>query len=377
LLVTLPTFDNTGVLTASGAGTEITLKAPNGGTLDIRNEGTIVAQGGTVTASLDLGDTGVLALAAGGTVALLGAYAGQSFDFRDGPGTLKLSDAAGATTVTGFTLGDTIDLVATPATIAYSNGTLDAFIGSFPLAHFILPDAGANAQFAAITNDAGDTVITETVPCFAAGTRILTPARHVAVEDLRVGDRVVSGFGGTVAVSWIGRRRVHAARHPDPGSVWPIRLRAGALAPGVPARDLRLSPEHAVHLDGVLVPAGLLVNDTSITREPVAEITYFHVELPQHDLLLAEGAPCESYLDTGNRADFDNAGTVVAVWPRFAGDTADELWRAGACAPQCRAGPRLDAIRAAIDARAATPVRSDPPAARCRPRPALARSAPR
>lgn len=148
--------------------------------------------------------------------------------------------------------------------------------------------------------------------------------------------------GGTGAV----------VRHPNPAMVWPVRACAGALGEGIPARDLLLSPEHAVFLDNVLVPVGLLVNGRTVVQEPCAAITYFHIELPQHDLVVAEGAACESYLDTLNRADFENAGTVITVHPEFTTETANEIWLARACAPQCRSGPALDIIRHRLELRA-------------------------
>ncbi len=69
-----------------------------------------------------------------------------------------------------------------------------------------------------------------------------------------------------------------------------------------------LSPDHAVFVDDVLVPVRHLINGSTIVQEPVAEVTYYHVELATHDVILAEGLPCESYLDTGNRAVFVNGG---------------------------------------------------------------------
>jgi probable HAF family extracellular repeat protein len=185
-------------------------------------------------------------------------------------------------------------------------------------------------------------------PCYGAGTRIATVLGDVAVEALRPGARVVSAFGGSVAVVWVGRRHVACHRHPAPRSVWPVRVHAGAFAPQVPARDLLLSPDHCVYVEGVLIPVRSLINGVTVTREPVDEVVYFHVELPAHDVIFAEGLPAESYLDTGNRRDFDNGGTAGAP----AAETAEGLWRSRACADHVTRGPCHAAAVARLTVRA-------------------------
>ena len=85
----------------------------------------------------------------------------------------------------------------------------------------------------------------------------------------------------------------------------------------MPHRDCLLSPDHAVFIDNALIPIRHLVNGRSIVQERVDEVTYYHVELPPHDVVVAEGLPCESYLDTGNRAAFADAGTAPAKWEIF------------------------------------------------------------
>jgi Hint domain len=191
-----------------------------------------------------------------------------------------------------------------------------------------------------------------TVTCFAMGTLIATPSGATAVDKLRPGELVLTASGEQVPIIWVGHRRFTLAARPD---VAPIRFLAGSLRPNVPSRDLLVSPEHAMGLDGALVPARLLVNGSTILRDAsIAEITYYHIELPRHALLLAEGAAAESWLDTGNRATFANAPVPTDLYGDFEPDLASDAWRTRACAPLVEGGPSLAIIRARIEGRAAT-----------------------
>jgi phospholipase/lecithinase/hemolysin len=180
--------------------------------------------------------------------------------------------------------------------------------------------------------------------CFAAGSRIATPRGPRPVETLRPGDEVTLQSGEAVPVTWIGHRSVTPASLVRPADAWPVRIAAHAFAPGVPSRDLRLSPDHAVWCDGALIPVRYLINGRTVAAQPCDRVTYFHLELARHDIVLAEGLPCESYLDTGNRADFENAGLVTRLRPEFALRT----WQDRACAPLVLDGPRLAAARAGL-----------------------------
>ena len=117
------------------------------------------------------------------------------------------------------------------------------------------------------------------------------------------------------------------------------------------------SPDHAIAEDGVLIPISALINERTIAREPRDAMTYWHVELDAHDVVLAEGLACESYLDTGNRAAFDNSGSTIQLIASFARDTAS-VWEQDACAPLVRRGRILAAVRRRLAARAASPVRA-------------------
>jgi choice-of-anchor A domain-containing protein len=156
----------------------------------------------------------------------------------------------------------------------------------------------------------------EGVVCFMPGTAIATPDGPRPVEALRVGDLVETHGGAPAPVLWIGRQTV-STRFGDAQRILPIRIRAGALGPDMPSRDLLVSPQHAVLVGEVLVQAGALVNGSTIVRESdVPErFTYFHVELADHSLILAEGLPAETFIDHVERLAFDNWDEHLALYP--------------------------------------------------------------
>ena len=145
-------------------------------------------------------------------------------------------------------------------------------------------------------------------PCFLTGTAIATPAGECPVEALKIRDEVLTTQGEPKAVKWIGHRTV-STRFADRLSSFPVLVQAGALAEGVPARDLYLSPDHALLVEGILVHAVALVNGLTIRQldqMPQERFTYWHVELEDHDLILAEGTPAETFVDNLSRRSFDN-----------------------------------------------------------------------
>jgi hypothetical protein len=205
------------------------------------------------------------------------------------------------------------------------------------------------------------TVVAETgVPCFRAGTRILTNRGEVAVEELLVGDLVQTmlgeagqgeaaldktGLGDTGApIIWIGQREVDCARHPKPKQVWPVRVAAGAFGPGRPHTDLFLSPNHAVYVNEVLIPIRHLIDGSTITQVPVDRVTYYHIELPQHDVVLAQGLPAESYLDMKDRSDYANGPGPIRLYPNF----YTRMWEAFGCARLIVTGPEFAVARALV-----------------------------
>ena len=214
-----------------------------------------------------------------------------------------------------------------------------------------------------ITDPAGNPLATppavpaytiESTPCYCPGTLILTERGEVAVERLAVGDRVLTASGASEPIRWIGRRSYGGAFIAGNHLMLPVCIRKGALAAGKPHADLWVSPGHALFIDGQLVPAWRLVNGVSVVQaQAVAEVTYIHAELARHDILVANGAAAESFLDDGCRGQFHNAADSqardAAPMVPFAARLEDGFGlqraqervaaRAGVCVPPEPAGP--------------------------------------
>ncbi|WP_375466175.1 Hint domain-containing protein [uncultured Methylobacterium sp.] len=203
----------------------------------------------------------------------------------------------------------------------------------------------------ATTNNFGQWTV-----CFTSGTRIRTTRGEVAVEDLIVGDLAVTASGGCRPIRWIGHRTMEPRRHPRPEDAQPIRIRAHALGDNHPARDLLISPRHSIALDvlgEVLIPAAALINGSTIVQEDVDSVTYWHVELDSHDLLVAENQPAESYLDLGNR-NFFGQGTVIDIDAVPDATEAAARTHADFCRPFHDGGALVEVVRAQSRLRAET-----------------------
>ena len=186
-----------------------------------------------------------------------------------------------------------------------------------------------------------------TAACYCPGTLIRTEQGDVPIERLRIGDTVTTVSGAHAPIRWIGRRSYGSRFIADNRNVLPVRIRAGALGRNVPRRDLHVSPLHAMFIDGLLVPAASLVNGASITQEEHAsKVEYIHLELARHDVIIAEGASSESFVDDDSRIMFHNVHEYAQLYPDAAPVPAEY------CAPRVTQGYALQAIRARIDARA-------------------------
>ncbi|KQT61695.1 hypothetical protein ASG52_02155 [Methylobacterium sp. Leaf456] len=180
--------------------------------------------------------------------------------------------------------------------------------------------------------------------CFTSGTLIRTSRGNVPIELLRAGEPVITASGEHRPIKWVGYRTLKCHGRTD---LLPIRITAHAFGEGRPARDLFVSPGHALAVDvlgEVLIPAIRLVNGTTITQVERDEVTYLHVELDSHDILLAEGLPAESYLDCGNRRFFTNAeATDLLAVPDARPEGPLPF-----CRPFHEAGPLVDLARARL-----------------------------
>ncbi len=300
-----------------------------------------------------------LELAAGlGSITGIGSQFIQfgSIAFDPGGTWYAAGDAAGLAagqTISGFAAGDTIILDGfTEASFSYVTG-----------AGLEISD-GATTDTLAITGTFGtDSFLvtpvaegTEILLCYLRGTRIMTPSGEVPVEALRIGDPVVTHFGGVQKIKWIGRQSFAPVFIRNNRAKRPVRIAAGALGAGTPKHDLYVSPGHSMLVGGILLLAEALVNGVSITQDWAGdEIHYYQLEFQNHDCVLAEGAWSESFADgPGMRGMFQNAGEFYEMFPGYSAPDAFSM-----CAPRPEGGAALEAALRPVLA-LATPRKAGP-----------------
>ena len=252
-------------------------------------------------------------------------------------------------------IGDIATLNGSILSVMNGNGTVTTLTVR-PLLPEPLGGSGqsyANAMFTATPNAAANNTtitvsgVTDVSDCFRSGTQIATPAGDVPVERLAAGDRVLTHSGEVRRVIWTGSRTI-VFRDNATSELWPIRISPNAFGPGQPCRDLFLSPDHAVFVDGVLIPIRYLINGKTIRQIATDRVTWHHIELEEHDIVLAEGLAAESYLDHGDRGFFADSGKPVRLSPDF----GVRNWEMAGCAPLIVTGPALVIARAMLADRA-------------------------
>ena len=144
------------------------------------------------------------------------------------------------------------------------------------------------------------------IPCFTPGTRIATPRGELCVEDLEVGDRIITRDNGIQEIRWVGVRSLEGEELTKLGHLRPVLIKKGALGNGLPERDMKVSPNHRMLVSNektafyfeeseVLVAAKHLVGLPGVEFTDVAEVTYIHFMFDQHEVVLSDGAWSESF----------------------------------------------------------------------------------
>jgi autotransporter-associated beta strand protein len=261
-----------------------------------------------------------------------------------------------ANNIDGFTSSDVIDLAgianqsSSSADFNYTTNILSVTEGTSIYQLHFDPTQSFAGEYFHLTPDmggAGTDIAESTVACYCRGTSILTDQGEVAVEMLAIGDRVVTASGQTRPIKWIGKRSYGGRFLMGRKDILPIRIEAGAIEDNVPKRDLLISPHHAMLIDGVLIEGKDLVNGVTIAQvEQADKVEYFHIELESHDVLLAEGAASESFIDDDSRGMFHNAHEFAKLYP----DAGQKL--AVYCAPRVEEGPALDQVQRRLRQRA-------------------------
>jgi Ca2+-binding RTX toxin-like protein len=187
------------------------------------------------------------------------------------------------------------------ATFTRSDGTGSVTVNDWSL--------GNNSVTDGTTNSTANSVV-----CILPGTLITTPDGHRPIETLTMGD-IVTTPEGPRPIRWVGRSSHSMVFLRGKPMCLPIRIHAGALGEGLPARDLRVSPWHAVLFGQTLVRAFDLINGHNVTQDYPGQVAnFYNIELDSPDIIFAEGAPVETYANHNNRAMFHNLDEYLALY---------------------------------------------------------------
>ncbi|MFT8723327.1 MAG: Hint domain-containing protein [Acetobacter malorum] len=314
---------------------------------------TVTVNGSLTLRNSDIINSGSKVIVADGGTLVLGGYATTTSDLIEfsgsantpagGGGTIEI--AAGTTPsiigyITNITDNDTIIIDGMTAdNYTYVDGVYTLTSNGTPIngtSSFQLPAANEGTKFTVTTKDGKTYLNAVDVVCFLAGSMIRTVDGDVAVENIQIGDEVVTfdwktGAENVRPVVWAGTARatVHANLQDDEAG-YPVRILKDAVADGVPYQDLLVTSEHCLFFDGKFVPVRMLVNGSSIFYDKsITAYDYYHIETAEHSVVAANGMLTESYLDTGNRRSFRQEGKVASIGGRA------KTWEADAGAELC------------------------------------------
>ncbi|ATJ90512.1 hypothetical protein HK16_10480 [Acetobacter senegalensis] len=321
-------------LASTGNTTTVTVK----GTLNLTSNvnlrsgsSVVVEDGGKVTLGpLNMASGSSVIVNDGGYLVLNGVGATQTgIAFGTEGGTIEVASGMSLSIlskITGIQVGDTIIIDGVT-----SDGINETEDGIYTLTQngtelqatgrFQPVLANGVEGFTVYTDANGNTVLTAvdySNICFLAGSMVRTPEGDVAVETLRSGDQVVAYVDGqnvTRDVVWAGVAHAKIkADMPDDVAGYPVRILKNAISEGVPYKDMLITAEHCLFIDGKMVPARMLVNGATIFYDrSITDYDYYHIETAEHSVLIVDGMLTESYLDTGNRAAFVSNGNVVSL----------------------------------------------------------------
>ena len=268
--------------------------------------------GGAGNDTIDGGDGDDSLLGGDGADSILGGAGNDTL--TGGTGADTMTGGLGNDRFTGLDLGDVVDGSEDPGNTDLD--VLDLFGSGWTKANtniiFSTPDhENGTVQFLDVNGNVIGTMsfsnIETIVPCFTPGTLIDTDRGPVRVEDLAVGDRILTLDHGYQALRWVGRRDLtpeELARNPQ---LRPVLVSKDAFGPGFPERDLRVSPQHRLLLSGaraelvageteVLAPALHLLGMAGIVRDAAAAgVTYLHLFFDQHEIVRSDGMWSESF----------------------------------------------------------------------------------
>lgn len=329
---------------AGNAGYAGNVEIESGGvqTVNGATSGVVVDAGGSQTIGSNGG--GVAETIAGQVLVSSGGYIQES-TVQSG-GLLTLADGASADDIRLLSGGmiDLSDIVyGSNVSLSLSSGFELVVTNDDTTVTIDLDGAYTLDQFALGADAAGDTLLTvvqDGTPCYGRGTLIRTPRGETPVEDLAIGDLVETATNGPRPVRWIGRRAYSGQFAHGNRDVLPVIFRKGSLGDGLPHTDLSVSPLHAMFIDGLLLPAAALANGESILQAAnMDEVKYFHIELETHDIIFANGAPSETFIDDESRGMFHNAAEYAALYPQARKQPAIY------CAPRVEQGAVLEEVR--------------------------------
>ncbi|WP_336947565.1 Hint domain-containing protein, partial [Asaia sp. HN010] len=284
----------------------------SGGLVEVSSGGTAgnayVASGGTLLAHASAFFNNI-DVVPGGTVVLEGATSssGPINLIGDGADVVIRGLTMPSCVISGFSKNDRLTLsdikLKNIASVKTSNdGTrINMVDGS---SYFLNINNSDKIGYSLISADDGSTIY-ET--CFAEGTKILTPTGYKAIEHLRIDDLVNTPVGAK-KIRWVGSKNISVLETASPDENWLVCIRKDSLAENTPSRDLFVTQEHCLVFDNFLVPVRMLINNYNIFLDKsIKSYRYYHIELPAHEAIWAEGTLTESYKNTGNLAMFDNA----------------------------------------------------------------------